>query len=425
MTVAIWKRPFIDSLYGEIKFDDILLELIQSPVVQRLRHVRLSNIDSIDIPGISNLSRFEHVLGVAHLASNIEIRPSLNSFDALVLKASALLHDWAITSFGHLVEEALQYVGTAFEHETKLAEMIYSEDSEEIGGINFQIFLGRQTGLKSWAKMAAGKKNVELIDQITKNLLGVGKMGKLISGDIDLDNIDNVFRMAFHMGLDVDKTIPIRLAKSIMSFDQIGPVFSLSSESDIQVWSTTRQKVYQRLMLSERDFVGKLMLLYACVAAYKQSEITKTNWNFVDFNLINALLSSPNKEVKETTQRWLSGELWTCTPLYWMPGNRPSYPELLIFSNELSEALGRQCFAYGIKDKRDRLLTINFEYKVNRQFGSPSNQWLLGVGSSKRAPFNSVEVTKILKFTETFFGCSVKSEATTISDKKDDQACLF
>src|SRR5436190_8268745 len=97
-----WRNSFIDPLHGTIQFDETLVALVQMPVVQRLRHVRLSNIDSVDIPAIANLSRFEHVVGVAHLAGEVGFLRSLPAFDHLVLKGSALLHDWAITSFGHL-----------------------------------------------------------------------------------------------------------------------------------------------------------------------------------------------------------------------------------------------------------------------------------------------------------------------------------
>jgi HD superfamily phosphohydrolase len=88
-----WRSPFLDPLYGSVQFDETLVALVQTPVVQRLRHVRLSNIDSIDIPAIANLSRFEHVVGVAHLASEVGFLKGLPPFDHLVLKGSALLHD--------------------------------------------------------------------------------------------------------------------------------------------------------------------------------------------------------------------------------------------------------------------------------------------------------------------------------------------
>src|SRR3546814_18435239 len=65
--------------------------------------------------------------------------------------------------------------------------------------------------------------------------------------------------------------------------------------------------------------------------------------------------------VRETVARWRAGEAWDTTPLWWMPGQRPKYSELVSFSQELSDAVGRPCVAYGIKDKRERKLDFKFE----------------------------------------------------------------
>src|SRR5881275_1181424 len=98
-----------DALYGPINLDGAILDLIRQPIVQRLRHVRLSNIDSVCIPGISNISRYEHSLGVAFLASQVGFNSTLSTDDSLVLQAASLIHDSAITPFGHLAEEAYWY----------------------------------------------------------------------------------------------------------------------------------------------------------------------------------------------------------------------------------------------------------------------------------------------------------------------------
>ena len=140
---------FADSIYGQISVDDDISLLIKLPVLQRLRHVRLSNIDSLNMPGIANLSRYEHAIGVGHLATQLGMNYRLSREDRLALSASALLHDWAITSFGHLVEEAFQYVGTGFDHEHRLYEIIAGEGLEEIGGINRQIIHGRQANVRA------------------------------------------------------------------------------------------------------------------------------------------------------------------------------------------------------------------------------------------------------------------------------------
>src|ERR1700730_108718 len=260
-------NSFLDPLYGSIGFDESLSDLIRRPVVQRLRHVRLSNIDSIDMPCIANLSRFEHVIGVAHLASEVGFRSSLGHLDDLILRGAATLHDWAITSFGHLVEEALQYVETRFDHEQRLREILTGKSHDEIMGIDLQILEGRQTGIREWARKVAGSDRDNLLLGIMEHIRGAGCMGRVIAGDIDLDNIDNLFRMAFHMGLSFDRATPKRLARAItgVTGDTGEPVFHVTAEPDINAWLQARLNVYENLMLAERDFVGKLMILFATV----------------------------------------------------------------------------------------------------------------------------------------------------------------
>ena len=56
-----------DRVYGEIVFDEpILMELIESPTLQRLQGVDMGGYYEVYFPG-SKHSRFEHSLGVAWL----------------------------------------------------------------------------------------------------------------------------------------------------------------------------------------------------------------------------------------------------------------------------------------------------------------------------------------------------------------------
>jgi uncharacterized protein len=424
---SIWRHPFLDPLYGRIELDGAILALARTPTVQRLRHVRLSNIDSLDMPAIANLSRFEHVLGVAYLSGEVGFKSGLTPHDHLVLGASALLHDWAITSFGHLVEEALLYVGTRFEHEQKLAQMLTSaEASEEIGGANLQILVGRESKLQDWARRFAGSNGLAVLHDVMENIRGRGRMGRAIAGEIDLDNIDNVFRMAFHMGLEIDRDIPRRLARAMVALnpDRGEPVFRRSADADIQAWRETRRQVYEHLMLADRDFTGKLMMLYATVRAYEVGEISSSDWALVDHEFIVRLLSSRTPDVVDAAQRWIAGELWDRTPLQWMSGERPDYPSLLAFSRDLTDALGRPCFAYAIKDKRDRRLAITFDDGTRAHYGETPKQWLLGVGGSRREPFNSAETKKIFDYAQTTFQTHVIGNAQS-TQAQELQECLF
>ena len=403
-----------DSIYGMLSYDSVYTKLIQSPVFQRLRHIRLSNIDSVNMPGIANLSRYEHALGVGYLATQTRLYRSLPRFEQIAFTGAALLHDWAITAFGHLVEEAFRYTQNRFDHERKLRELLRSDQEPQVGGVDLQILFGRQAQLRGWAEEAVGLPQADkLLQRIMNQIEGGGRLGRLISGDMDLDNIDGVFRMAFHMGLPVALDSPVSLARSMVGTHEASgaPIFLASANNDLAQWVSMRHVVYEHLMLAHDDFVGKLMLLYATVGAIEADEIRAEDWYLTDGQLLRRLRKSRLKHVSEAATRWLVGEPWHKTPLYWMRGSRPDFPRLLEFSRAISEALSRNVFVYGIKDKRYRKVDVHYDDGTSESLGHNSCQWLLGAGASERRPIKPAEVRSLLNLAEQTFDSEVISRA--------------
>ena len=400
-----------DCLYGVFSYESVYTKLIQSPVFQRLRHIRLSNIDSINMPGIANLSRFEHALGVGYLATQTRLYRSLPRFEQIAFTGAALLHDWAITAFGHLVEEAFRYTKNQFDHEHKLRELLVPDQTPDVGGADLQVLFGRQTQLRPWAEEAVGTAEADkLLQRIMTHIEGNEELGRLISGDMDLDNIDGVFRMALHMGLPAARDCPVSLARSMVGIHASGtPIFLASASDDLAQWVSTRHMVYKHLMLANDDFVGKLMLLYATVGAIEAGEIRAEDWHLTDEQLLQRLRESNLQHVKDATIRWLVGEPWHKTPLYWMRGSRPDFPRLLEFSGAISEALSRNVFVYGIKDKRHREVNVHYDDGTSARLGQASCQWLLGAGASERRPIKPAEVRSLLKLAEEAFESEVIS----------------
>jgi hypothetical protein len=391
---------YFDALHGEVSLDERIARLAATPVVQRLRHIRLSNVDSISMPGIANVSRYEHVLGVAYLASRVGLRRRVSEIDHLALMAAALLHDWAITAFGHLVEEAYHYLAFDIRHENKLDMLLHSDRGDgDTLGTELQILAGRQTGFSPWLRSVCVRHGEsELLDRLGSLIMGKGHLGQLISGDMDLDNIDNVYRIAFHMGLPIDRGLPVRLVEAIIDVGDDGsPIFAISAGADISAWVETRRSVYRRLMPARPDFSFKLMIIWATIRQIEAGLLTKDDWKLVDSDFI-CCLSGPDAapDARDTILRWKVGEVWDISPLWWLPGTRPSYVDLAAFSKELSAELQRHCFAYGIKDKRERQLNFRFDDGTSATFGSKPQSWLFGVGSSRRGAFSRAEINQII-----------------------------
>ena len=152
MTSTGGSLSFFDALYGNCTLPEPISRLARQPLIQRLREIRLSNIDSLSTPGIANVSRFEHSLGTAHLASCVRFGKTTTPEDKLILQAACLLHDSAIQPFGHLVEEALRYLDVDVPHEERWQLIATGGDRDHIGGIDFQIYFGLEAGLVPWAQ---------------------------------------------------------------------------------------------------------------------------------------------------------------------------------------------------------------------------------------------------------------------------------
>jgi HD superfamily phosphohydrolase len=404
---------FKDPLYGEVSFQPELTELARLPIVQRLRHIRLSNIDSLSMPSISNLSRFEHSLGVAYLASQVGFYNRLDARSAVVLQSSGLLHDTGITPFGHLAEEALAYVESEFDHEDKWHRLFSAPEHGEIGGFDLQLIFGRQAGLRSWAdKFFAAQANQVLVE-IFETIKGRGPLAGCIAGEMDLDNIDNVSRMAYHLGLDFDKRLPMQIASGAIYLDSSGVHFTPRSIDAIEVWLNLRKQVYDHLMLSREDFAGKVMLLWSMVKAHSLGVINATDWTLLDFQLLEQLSRCEEPEVSDPVQRWLVGDLWSLSNLIWMEGSLPSFSRIREFAEFYSSRIGRASFAYRIKDKRTRLLKVRIANAEEVVMGTQSPLWLLGAASPLRRDFTSKENRLLQEIAVEFF------DAAYVATEKD------
>ena len=62
------ERYIYDALYGAINLPDFIWDIISCPELQRLREVRLCNINSLCLTGGANINRYEHAIGTCYLA---------------------------------------------------------------------------------------------------------------------------------------------------------------------------------------------------------------------------------------------------------------------------------------------------------------------------------------------------------------------
>jgi len=101
----------IDPIHSFIRLHGPELQIVDSPVFQRLRRIRQLSGAHLTYPGAQH-TRFEHSLGVLHIAglagNALREKGIIRKDDVGLLRAAGLLHDIGHGPFSHVFEEAAQ-----------------------------------------------------------------------------------------------------------------------------------------------------------------------------------------------------------------------------------------------------------------------------------------------------------------------------
>ncbi|KAI4892455.1 hypothetical protein NFI96_021960, partial [Prochilodus magdalenae] len=134
---------FNDSVHGHIEMPPLLVKIIDTPEFQRLRNIKQLGGGYYVFPGASH-NRFEHSIGVAHLAGklvqNLRARQNLDITikDELCVQIAGLCHDLGHGPFSHTFE--------VFMKEKKKWEWPFEGRTEEKSYL-YEIVANRRTGI--------------------------------------------------------------------------------------------------------------------------------------------------------------------------------------------------------------------------------------------------------------------------------------
>ena len=92
-----------DSVHDHIEITGVAEALLDTPTVQRLRHISQLGTVQLVYPS-ANHTRFEHSLGVYHLADRALAELGIEGRQAERIRAAALLHDVGHGPFSHNIE---------------------------------------------------------------------------------------------------------------------------------------------------------------------------------------------------------------------------------------------------------------------------------------------------------------------------------
>ncbi|MCT9095023.1 HD domain-containing protein [Haloarchaeobius sp. HME9146] len=182
-----------DSVHDYIEVSGVVADLLDTPAMQRLRHVKQLSSVRLVYPS-ANHTRFEHSLGVYHLARRACRHLDIDGSRAEAVQAAALLHDVGHGPYGHQTEGIiLRRLGR---HHDEVHDLLGQGDLARVLESH-----GLDTGAIA-----------DLID-------GQGKYGQLVSGELDVDRMDYLVRDAHHSGVPYGTIDQGRLLRALTFID--------------------------------------------------------------------------------------------------------------------------------------------------------------------------------------------------------------
>jgi len=300
------RKYILDPLYGVIKLPQFVWDILFVPEVQRLRELRLCNINSLSLTGAANINRYEHSIGTCYLAvkwAEVNCQDESEK-ERMIIVLAALLHDVYNSAFGHSIEYVEGFKGEDVFSMVALKSREYKYKHAALEPIYF----GAREELSLILENDFGF-DVDDFMKLSEYIQGRGKYGVLISGTMDLDNLDNVVRLAYHMGLTYSKDIPLKIS---MSIGVRGGDLIIDSNCDayIEEWLSIRERLYKFLLLNPDEFSGKYMLTEA-IGISKSKLLLPFVWFDTDEKLLSKLMKV-SSEVAKIISNLMLGRLYYC-----------------------------------------------------------------------------------------------------------------
>ena len=232
------KKIFNDPVYGFISIPmEILFDIIEHPVFQRLRRIKQLGLTDLVYPGALH-TRFHHVLGAMHLMSKAvtTIRRKgheITKEEEQAVLLAILLHDIGHGPFSH----ALEY------------DIVSGVSHEEISGF----FIDRLS------KEFNGELDLTL--KVFKNQYHKKFLHQLVSSQLDVDRMDYLNRDSFYTGVSEGKIGSDRIIEMMNVVDG-NLVLEEKGIYSIEKFIVARRLMYWQVYLHKTVVAAEFMLIH-------------------------------------------------------------------------------------------------------------------------------------------------------------------
>ena len=282
------EKTIHDPVHGSMRLSGLVLDLVDTPEVQRLRGIRQLGLANLAFPG-ANHSRFEHALGVAYLLKRMNEELKLRGPELNLLLAAATLHDVGHAPYSHTLEYLTkEYVGK--DHMELTGDILQGKLSVCPPGE-----LERLQELRVPSVVEVLERHGINPKEVARLLLGKHRkpyLGQLIYSDIDVDQMDYLLRDAHFTGVALGMIDIDRLMDTLCVHRGRLAILSKGIEA-VEGLLTARALMYTSVYFHHTVRVAEMMLVNAVdFAISRAGPITRNNfYSMADAELMEHLYS--------------------------------------------------------------------------------------------------------------------------------------
>jgi HD superfamily phosphohydrolase len=276
-----------DSVHDHIEVEGVAEALIDTPAVQRLRRVTQLGTVKFVYPS-ANHTRFEHSLGVYHLATRALDQLGIEGAAAARVRAAALLHDVGHGPFSHNVERVVhRHTG---KYHDDVADLL---TTGEVG----RVLDDHDIDPRAVADLVRGE----------------GRYGQLVSGELDVDRMDYLVRDAHHTGVPYGTIDHERLIRELAFVD--GEL--VLREGNVQ---TAESLLVARALMNPTVYshpvarISKAMLRHAAETLLDSPDVSAADLRRMDdHDFVSALRATPSTSAaadRLDTRRLFKRAVW-------------------------------------------------------------------------------------------------------------------
>ena len=270
----------VDPIHDFIRIYEPEIKVIDTAIFQRLRRIRQLAGAHLVYPGAQH-SRFEHSLGVMHIAGQaaevLKDKGFLNSDDVANLRLGGLLHDVGHGPFSHLFEEVLQKKKKITHEEIGKKLILQTEIGDFLSQSGFD--------KKFLTQLAFGNSKHQFMNEI-------------ISGGLSADMMDYLPRDGYFTGAEHAKIDFKRIVQSLGVYEK---KLSLDRSSlySFESMMISRYQMFKAVYFHKTVRSAEVMLLESMSLADNELEFTSYDLDkyiqLTDEFVISKLISLPQK----------------------------------------------------------------------------------------------------------------------------------